>query len=154
MYKKYVDVLVHISRNGTTTPMKMKAGYYGEWVKIDKVKDCRQRASLLVGGVGWRYTCEINYLDERRTIYLYDESGKWFLESTEAEIASMNLLSHSLPLYVFIMFSNISNLSSEIPFFFFFIMLKKVLIIHTSRLLNQINPFDFRRRAFFPYREA
>jgi hypothetical protein len=88
MYKKYVDVLVHISQEGTITPMKMRAGYYGEWVKIDKVKDCRQRASLLVGGVGQRYSCEINYLDEQRTIYLYDEAGKWFLETNESEYAA------------------------------------------------------------------
>lgn len=88
MYKKYVDVKLHISKYGDVTPTAIKAGYYGEWIDIDKVKDSRRRASLVVGGVGQRYTCEINYLDEARTIYLYDESGLWFVEATEAEGAA------------------------------------------------------------------
>lgn len=83
MNKLYVPVVLHVSEDGKITPKQIKAGYEGEWVKVLKVKDSCRRASLRVGGVGIRYTCVVNLNDTQRDIYLYDEDGKWYVESDD-----------------------------------------------------------------------
>jgi hypothetical protein len=83
MGKQYVPVLLYVDALGKVVPKKMKAGYDGEWVKIDKVTDSRRMASLRAGGVGIRYSCIVSYDDMTRTIYLFDEQGKWFVATDE-----------------------------------------------------------------------
>ena len=81
MGKLYVPVLLHVSQDGKVTPKQMKAGYEGEWVRIEKVTDSRRRASLRAGGVGMRYTCVVSYEGINKNVYLFDECGKWFIET-------------------------------------------------------------------------
>ena len=83
MCKKYIDVLLHVKKDGEIIPKQIKAGLDGEWIKIGKVTDSRRRASLKAGGIGIRHTCVINHNESQREIYLYDEFGKWFIESEE-----------------------------------------------------------------------
>lgn len=89
LYKKYIDVMVYIDSRGKVTPKEIQAGYYGEWIKIDKITDSRFMASLKVGGIGVRYTCKINYQGEPRKIYVYDGCGTWFIEADEPEEATI-----------------------------------------------------------------
>lgn len=49
----------------------------GRLFAIDKVLDIRRAACLKSGGVGIRYICKIC----GKTITLYDEDGKWFMET-------------------------------------------------------------------------
>ena len=48
----------------------------GRWYKIDRVVHAECAASTKVGGSGIRYTVMV----EGMARYLYDESGKWFME--------------------------------------------------------------------------
>ena len=86
MGKLYVPVLLYVSADGKITPKQIKAGYEGEWVRIDKVTDSRRRASLRAGGVGMRYTCVVNHEGVVKNIYLFDECGKWFIETDNSGI--------------------------------------------------------------------
>lgn len=83
MGKQYVPVLLYINESGKVTPKQMKAGYDGEWVRIEKVTDSRRRASLRAGAVGIRYTCVVNINEAQREVYLFDELGKWWIEIDE-----------------------------------------------------------------------
>lgn len=47
--------------------------------QVDKVLDVRRAACQRVGGVGDRYTCQIN----GRETYLWLEKGIWFVEAKE-----------------------------------------------------------------------
>ena len=87
MGKLYIEVLARFKTDGTIIPIQMKAGYNGEWLKIDKVTDSRRRASLRAGGVGMRYTCVVPYEGVTKTVYLlYDEGIGWFIEVDDSEI--------------------------------------------------------------------
>ena len=81
MGKLYIDVLLHIKKDGKIIPKQIKAGLEGEWIRIDKVTDSRRRASLKAGGIGVRHTCTLSYNEMQREIYLYDEGQKWFIET-------------------------------------------------------------------------
>lgn len=45
--------------------------------EIDKVLEVKNGVSLLVGGVGKKYTIRV----KDKTTYLFEEEGKWFVES-------------------------------------------------------------------------
>jgi len=79
MGKLYVPVKLYVDENGKVTPKEIKAGYDGEWLTVEKVTDSRRRASLNAGGVGIRYSCIVNINETQRSIYLFDEEGKWFI---------------------------------------------------------------------------
>ena len=83
MGKLYIDVLLHVKKDGQIIPKQIKAGLDGEWVRVEKVLDSRRRASLIAGGIGVRHTCVVSYNQSQREIYLYDEFGKWFIESVD-----------------------------------------------------------------------
>jgi len=81
MGKEYVPVILYVN-NGKITPLQFKSGGYNEWIKIIKVTDSRQRASITVGAVGIRYSCIIDYNETQREIYLFDEGNNiWFIEN-------------------------------------------------------------------------
>jgi len=80
MGKQYVPVLLYVNESGKVTPKQMKAGYDGEWVRIEKVTDSRRRVSLVAGSVGVRYSCVVSCSGMRREIYLFEEGSKWFIE--------------------------------------------------------------------------
>lgn len=75
LYKRYVDVITMISKEGTLTPLAI---VWDNGVKypIDKVLAIQQRSSR-VGGCGMRYTCMI--CGQQR--YLFLERNRFFLES-------------------------------------------------------------------------
>ena len=50
----------------------------GRVFAIDRVLDMRRAASLKAGGVGTRYICKIC----GKTVALFNEEGKWFMEHT------------------------------------------------------------------------
>ncbi len=75
--KVYVDVSLEVSRDGTVRPRKLRYED-GTIYTIDQLKDVhRNTASTKVGGLGTRYTVMIRGHEG----YLYDESGKWFVEA-------------------------------------------------------------------------
>jgi hypothetical protein len=81
MSKLYIPVLLHVGEDGKITPKQIKAGYGGEWIRVDKITESRRRANFRVGGVGIRYTCIVSLEGISKSIYLFDEDGKWFVES-------------------------------------------------------------------------
>ena len=83
MGKMYVPVRLYIDEKGKVTPQEIKAGYDGEWIKVERVTDSRRRASLAVGAVGIRYSCVVSINETQRNIYLFDEEGKWFIIENE-----------------------------------------------------------------------
>ena len=85
MGKKYIPVLLYIDDKGKKTPKYIKAGVDGEWLKVNKATDSRRMASLIAGAVGIRYSCVVDIYGEYREIYLFDENGKWFVETGEYE---------------------------------------------------------------------
>ncbi len=74
--KVYVDVSVDINKDGFVRPRQL---IYedGTAYMIDQLKDVRYAASTKVGGLGIRYTVVIRGHES----YLFDESGKWFVEA-------------------------------------------------------------------------
>ncbi|MDO4620359.1 MAG: hypothetical protein Q4B09_07040 [Lachnospiraceae bacterium] len=74
--KVYVDVSLDISRDGFVRPRKLRYED-GTIYPIDRLLDIRRAASTKVGGVGIRYTVMIRGCER----YLFDESGKWFVEA-------------------------------------------------------------------------
>ena len=83
MGKLYVPVKLYVDEDGKVTPQEIRAGYDGEWLKIEKVTDSRRRASLITCGVGIRYTCVIKINKTKRDVYLFDEEGKWWIIGNE-----------------------------------------------------------------------
>ncbi len=74
--KVYVDVSLDVSRDGFVRPRKLRYED-GTIYPIDQLKDVRRAASTKVGGLGVRYTVMIRGHES----YLFDESGKWFVEA-------------------------------------------------------------------------
>lgn len=73
--KCYVSVVARFDEEGAVTPL-IVIWEDGCSYHIDRVLDCRQAASLKVGGTGLRYLVEIG---GRRT-YLFFEGPRWFVE--------------------------------------------------------------------------
>lgn len=74
--KVYVDVSLEVSKDGTVRPKKIRYED-GTIYQIDQLIDVRRAASTKVGGLGVRYTIVIRGHES----YLFDESGKWFVEA-------------------------------------------------------------------------
>ncbi|MCL2813265.1 MAG: hypothetical protein FWD23_01560 [Oscillospiraceae bacterium] len=83
MVKLYIDVIIQVDKNGKIDPKYIKAGYEGEWIKV-KAKKRNSMASLQLGAVGVRYTCDIVYNEIPREIYLFgEEDGRWCIEAND-----------------------------------------------------------------------
>ena len=81
MVKLYVDTELRASSTGEVLPIKIRAGYDGEWVEIEKARNDGIKPSLVAGGIGVRYTCDIVYQEEPRKVYVYRNGDKWFIEA-------------------------------------------------------------------------
>ena len=73
--KIYAKVRADFLPDGRIIPLMFRVGDE-EAVRIDRVLDVRQAASLKLGGQGTRYTC----LAEDRRYYLFNDQGRWFVE--------------------------------------------------------------------------
>jgi hypothetical protein len=73
--KHYVQVLSRTDEDGRITPVAI-TWEDGRTFDIDRVLDCRQAASLKVGGTGTRYLVRIG----RTSTYLFHEDPRWFVE--------------------------------------------------------------------------
>ena len=88
MIKLYIDAEFRASSKGEVLPIKIHAGYYNEWIDIEKARNDGIKPSMLAGGLGIRYTCDIVYNGEPRQVHVFRDGDKWFIESDEtAEIA-------------------------------------------------------------------
>ena len=72
--KKYVPVIVRFDENGKLRPLIIEFED-GRKFKIDKILDVCRAACQSVGGVGDRYTCQI----QGKESYLWLEKGRWFV---------------------------------------------------------------------------
>jgi len=72
--KKYVPVLVHFDPDGKMSPVMIEFDA-GQKFEIDKIVDVRRAACQSVGGVGDRYTVQI----QGKESYLWFEKGRWFV---------------------------------------------------------------------------
>lgn len=72
--KVYVDVNEDRCADGRLVPRSM-IWEDGELYEIDRVIDVCRAASLKAGGVGMRYTVEI----EGKTTYMWLEEDRWFV---------------------------------------------------------------------------
>lgn len=77
LYKRYVDVIALIDKQGRQTPLILKWDN-GVQYPIDRILEIRQAASE-VGGCGLMFRCRIQN-QERRLFY---EKNRWFIESTK-----------------------------------------------------------------------
>lgn len=75
MYKKYVNVVTLIDKEGNLKPLIL-VWDDGTKYPIDKILDVRKAASQ-VGGCGIRYECRIANANRN----LFYERNRWFLES-------------------------------------------------------------------------
>lgn len=73
--KIYAKVRADILPDGSVIPLMFRVGDH-QAMRIDRVLDVRQAASLKLGGQGTRYTC----LAEDRRYYLFHDRGRWFVE--------------------------------------------------------------------------
>ena len=76
MGKTFVKVTAEHNAQGKTVPLSI-TWTDGRLYAIDRVKDVRLAPSLKGGGVGRRYTCRIC----GKEVYLFEDEGKWFVES-------------------------------------------------------------------------
>ena len=72
--KKYVPVIVRFDENGKLRPLIIEFEDSRKF-KIDKILDVCRAACQSVGGVGDRYTCQI----QGKESYLWLEKGRWFV---------------------------------------------------------------------------
>lgn len=75
MYKKYVDVITLIDKEGNVTPRTL-CWDNGVTYDIDRIVDIRKSASQ-VGGCGIRFQCRIEGVMRN----LFYERNRWFIES-------------------------------------------------------------------------
>lgn len=76
--KQYVPVVVRFDTEGKLRPLVIEFDEERKY-PVDKVLDIRRAACQRVGGVGDRYTCQIN----GQVTYLWMEKGVWFVEAKE-----------------------------------------------------------------------
>lgn len=76
--KQYVPVVVRFDTEGKLRPLVIEFDE-GHKYPVDRVLDVRRAACQRVGGVGDRYTCQIN----GQVTYLWMEKGIWFVEAKE-----------------------------------------------------------------------
>lgn len=75
LYKRYVEMLEHVSKEGMITPMIL-IWDNGVQYPIDRILEIRKAAST-VGGCGTLYKCRI----QGNIRNLYHERNRWFIES-------------------------------------------------------------------------
>lgn len=73
-----VEVISKFDINGNIIPLFILWGD-GRKFEIDKILDKRKAASLKSGGKGMRYTIRVCGKQK----YLFNDSGKWFVESID-----------------------------------------------------------------------
>lgn len=76
--KQYVPVVVRFDTEGKLRPLVIEFDEKHKY-PVDRVLDVRRAACQRVGGVGDRYTCQIN----GQVTYLWMEKGIWFVEAKE-----------------------------------------------------------------------
>ena len=76
--KQYVPVVVRFDTEGKLRPLVIEFDEERKY-PVDRVLDVRRAACQRVGGVGDRYTCQIN----GQVTYLWMEKGIWFVEAKE-----------------------------------------------------------------------
>ncbi len=76
--KQYVPVVVRFDTEGKLRPLVIEFDEEHRY-PVDRVLDVRRAACQRVGGVGDRYTCQIN----GQVTYLWMEKGIWFVEAKE-----------------------------------------------------------------------
>lgn len=86
-HKDYVTVFARHELGGRIRPVAYQLPN-GSPVKIDRVTDERQAASLKSGGQGMRYTCKITVDGVQSDIYLFHDEELWFMEAIEAQGAA------------------------------------------------------------------
>ena len=86
-HKDYVTVFARHELGGRIRPVAYQLPS-GSPVKIDRVIDERQAASLKSGGQGMRYTCKITVDGVQSDIYLFHDEELWFMEAIEAQGAA------------------------------------------------------------------
>lgn len=74
--KQYVPVVVCFDTEGKLRPLVIEFDEEHKY-PVDRVLDVRRAACQRVGGVGDRYTCQIN----GQVTYLWMEKGIWFVEA-------------------------------------------------------------------------
>ncbi|MBP3655481.1 MAG: hypothetical protein J6K32_02165 [Clostridia bacterium] len=75
--KIYVKVRADFTTDGRIRPLLFRAED-GPAVRIDRILDMREAASLKAGGQGMRYTCRT----ESGTVLLFYDDPYWFIEAT------------------------------------------------------------------------
>ncbi len=86
-HKDFVTVFARHELGGRIRPVAYQV-LNGSPVKIDRVTDERQAASLKSGGQGMRYTCKITVDGVQSDIYLFHDEELWFIEAIEAQGAA------------------------------------------------------------------
>ena len=86
--RMYVDVLAWHTPEGKTTPIRIRLEDCLT-IKIAKVLDVRQAASLKAGGEGMRHICRIDVPvgeDEVRSaeLHLFQTGNNWFIDGDDA----------------------------------------------------------------------
>ena len=74
--KRYVPVIARFDADGKLCPQIIEFGEERKYV-IEKVLDVRRAACQTVGGVGDRYTIQV----QGKERYLWLEKGRWFIEA-------------------------------------------------------------------------
>ena len=74
--KRYVPVIVRFDADGKLRPQIIEFDEEHKYT-IDKILDVRRAACQSVGGVGDRYTIQV----QGKERYLWLEKGRWFIEA-------------------------------------------------------------------------
>lgn len=76
LYKKYIDVIVQMDKNGIITPLSII--FDDIQYPIDRILEIKKSHSR-VGGSGILFKCRIQHQER----HLYLERNRWFIESTK-----------------------------------------------------------------------
>lgn len=74
--KRLVKVRADHLPDGSVRPLMLRTED-GPVLRIDRVLDVREAASLKAGGQGTRYTCRV----QGQTLYLFNDAPYWFIEA-------------------------------------------------------------------------
>lgn len=75
-HKIYVKVRADFTPDGRIRPLMLRAED-GPVMRIDRITDVREAASLKAGGQGTRYTCRVG----EATLLLFYDEPYWFIEA-------------------------------------------------------------------------
>ncbi len=75
MDKVFLRVRCNCTPDGDVTPLGFD-WVNGRYYEVDRVLDRRRAPSLVVGGMGIRYTCRV----KGRTLYLFRDGDRWYAE--------------------------------------------------------------------------